>query len=222
MNDFDALYTELLNNWNKEEYVVETIKDLNMKCDFIIVEYQKKILKGILSHFREKYLIAFKCFQESNNIEENGYAMNMIGYYFENGYAPEQDINKAIMFYKSAIKKGNIFSMYNLACCLNNGIGVEKDKNEAFKLYKIASEKGNKKALINLLMCYKKMSFVDRYEFYKSLINFSENNNNIILETIIKHNEIEYLKFENLLMKEKIKEIESKINSFSSINFTIC
>jgi len=121
-----------------------------------------------------------------------------------------KNIVEAIRLYKLAIKRGSISAIHNLALCYRNGEGVEKNFVEAIKLCRLYFEKngGNITTLNNLIYCYEKMTFVERYEFYKSLPK-----NSPILERIKNENryKMDCVKFDNLIKQETFKKIEEMV-----------
>jgi len=148
---FDEFYNDLSNNWDNDDYVIQTLKNLN-ECVFI--PYQKKFLEGLLLQKQGKYEEGFRCFQESNEIEENGYALNKLALCYEKGEGVEKNLVESIKLYKLAIEKENIHAINNLGFCYDKGIGVDKNPVEAVRLYKLAVEKGNIIAHYNLGYCY--------------------------------------------------------------------
>jgi len=244
-NIFTEFYDDLIDNWKDNDYIIQKITNLNLnECNFL--PWQKKFLEGYLLKKQGKYEDAFKCFQESNEIKENSYALNSLAscYYDGKGvkknideavrlfqilvkkgntiamfnlavyYEDNKNIDEAIKYYKLAIEKGEVIvAMYNLALCYYAGRGIKKDYVEAIKCYKMAFEKECMKPnphldFYSIIECYSKLSFDERYKFYKSL-----SKNSPILTEI--QNKLEYqiecLRFDNLKMQEKIDELERQM-----------
>jgi len=160
-NDFDEFYADLSNNWKDNNYVIEKIISLNLnECDFL--PYQKKFLEGILLQKQGKYEDAFKCFLESNKLEENGYVMNNMANCYHHGEGVKKNFIEAVRLYKLAIEKGSVSAICNLGYCYENEIGVDKNPVEAVRLYKLAVEKGNITAHYNLGYFYQRGVGVDK------------------------------------------------------------
>jgi len=137
--NFDEFYNDLMKNWDDDNYVIEKINSLNLdKCDFL--PHQKKVLEGILLR-KQKNDGVFACFQESNEIEENGYALQQLGecYYF--GIGVEKNEKDTFKFFKMANEKGNFHALKGLIVCYRENLGVEKNIAEQYRLYKIYAEK---------------------------------------------------------------------------------
>jgi len=201
---FDEFYNDLTNNWDNDNYIIEKITNLNLdNCNFL--PWQKKFLEGDLLDKQGKYEDAFKCFQESNEIEENAYAMNNLSYYYQNRKGIEKNETEAIRLYKLAIEKGHMMAINNLGCCYWSGEGVEKNFVEAIKLFKEYIEKSGDKDFSNLLNCYKQLTFNQKYEFYKSLPK-----NSLILKEIqnTKDYENDLSRFDVFKLQEKVDELE--------------
>jgi len=200
---FDELYNDLSNNYDNNDYVIQKLNSLNLNgCNFL--PYQKKFLEGYLLQKQRKYEDAFKCFQESNEIEENGYALNKLAICYESGEGVKKNIDEAIRLYKLAIEKGNINAMYNLAECYYFRKGVEKNINIIIKLLKEYYEKSNDRDFNILIKCYNALPFNQKYYFYNSL-----SKNSPVLEQLEKSaSEIDCLKFKLLKLQEKVDELE--------------
>jgi len=138
---FNTIYVDLMNKYNNDQLDEEKIKSLNLdKYNFL--DYQKKFIEGILNILDEKREEAFCCFQESNEIEKNGYAMTELGNCYYLGLGVEKDEKMGIYFWNTAIEYENGFAMYNLGKCYDYGRHIEKDEDKAIELYKLALEKG--------------------------------------------------------------------------------
>jgi len=199
-NTFDDFYNDLSNNWNDNIYIIQKITNLNLnECNFL--PYQKKFLEGCLLQKQGKHKEGFRCYQESNEIEENGYAMNNLGYCYKSGIGVDKNAVEAVRFYKLAIKKGNIIAINNLGCCYKTGEGVEKNIIKALKLFKECIEKGCNRPG-NLLKCYKELTYNHKYKFYKSLPK-----NSSILKEIKDAYQIECLQFDNLNEIDELKRL---------------
>lgn len=105
LNDFDTYYNLMLNSIMKKY----DINDNNIYSDDTNVE--KKIFQSkiIVDLFDEKNKIADV---ENNYNLDDPYIINILGIYYEN---VNNDIERAIKFYKLGIKKSNINSILNLS-----------------------------------------------------------------------------------------------------------
>jgi len=158
---FDVFYNDITNNWNNDNYIIQKITNLNLnECNFS--SWQKKLLQGVILQKQKKYKEGLRCFQESNEIEENIYASAKLGYFYHIGIGVKKNINTAISFYKIAVKKGNVMAINNLAVCYQKEESV-KDINLAIHFYKLAIEKGNAIAMKNLGICYESGIGVEKH-----------------------------------------------------------
>ena len=81
-------------------------------------------------------------------------AQYSLGVFYLKGYDIEQDYNKAIYWFKTAVKQDHALSQYSLARCYQEGLGVEKDYVAAAKLFERAAEQGNKMSQKIISECY--------------------------------------------------------------------
>jgi tetratricopeptide (TPR) repeat protein len=71
----------------------------------------------------------------------NSDAMNSLAISYKNGQGVEQNMEKAIQLYESAVKLNNSDAMNNLAICYKKGRGIEKNYQIAFDLFRQATKK---------------------------------------------------------------------------------
>ena len=88
-------------------------------------------------------------FQKAAELNEPS-AINMIGYYYDNGYYYKKDWNKAFEYYLKAAKLDYITAIYNVGICYETGRGINIDFKKAVEYYKKASDKGHKNAYASL------------------------------------------------------------------------
>lgn len=73
--------------------------------------------------------------------------MNMIGYYYMQGFGVEQDYAKAIEWHEKGIEKGNDSALCNLAYHYQNGYGVEQDGAKAIEYFERVIANGKDEGL---------------------------------------------------------------------------
>ena len=67
----------------------------------------------------------------------------------------EQDMKKAVEWYKKAAKQGNMWAQHNLGYCYEYGEGIRKNHKKAVEWFTKAAEQGSKKAKRMLKDFYK-------------------------------------------------------------------
>lgn len=81
-------------------------------------------------------------------------AQLFIGTCYENGRGTEQDMDKALYWYKSAADMGLTTADYAIAVCYEKGKGVEKDEAKAFQIYMSAAMRENTSAQFRIACMY--------------------------------------------------------------------
>lgn len=72
---------------------------------------------------------------------------------YEVGYGVEQDLEKAVRFYREAAERGNPIAMRQLGMCYEAGNGIAKDPATAVRYYRKASEMGDAQSMFRLAVC---------------------------------------------------------------------
>lgn len=80
----------------------------------------------------------------------NMYAINDLGYMYQNGYGVGRDYDKAFALYSQAADMGNPHALNNLGYMYENGYGVAKDYQQALNYYQRAADAGSDMAAANL------------------------------------------------------------------------
>ena len=105
-------------------------------------------------------------------MENDPTALYNLGVYYQEGFAGEVDLKKAVYFYTTAANLGNSHAQNNLAFFYKDGIVVEKDEKKAVELLTLAANQGNSDALFHLGTCYGTgvgvpVDFIKAYEFFE-------------------------------------------------------
>ena len=83
-------------------------------------------------------------------------AMCRLGGMYKHGHGVDQNIDKAIQWYKKAIvTDGNRDALLDLGLCYLNGDGVQKDMNKGFFLMQRSANQGNMQAQYNMGVIYR-------------------------------------------------------------------
>ena len=119
------------------------------------------------TYLKQNYAKTINFYKETayNNEMPNSYSLHFLAYMYVNGLGMKRDMydrglgckidyNKAIELYKTAIKKGNIAALNNLAYLYGQGLGVKQNYVYASELLEKAIEVGNVMALNNLAYLY--------------------------------------------------------------------
>ena len=80
----------------------------------------------------------------------NMYAINDLGYMYQNGYGVARDYDKAFALYSQAADMGNPHALNNLGYMYENGYGVAQSYQKALDYYQRASDAGSSMAAANL------------------------------------------------------------------------
>ena len=115
--------------YGTEKNLEEAIKYLKIAAEFGIGA-SLDVLVNLPEQEAKKYLnseslfdIALKCAKSGSK-----YAMNYVGYCYDNGIAVKKDISKAFYWFKKAVKKENPMAYYNYALlCEKNKLGSPKE-----------------------------------------------------------------------------------------------
>ena len=78
----------------------------------------------------------------------------IIGFYYFNGFAVEENESEAVRWFAKSAEQGYAAAQLNLGYCYDKGEGLEEDKVEAVKWYTKSAEQGNAMAQYNLGNCY--------------------------------------------------------------------
>ncbi|MFQ5660532.1 MAG: tetratricopeptide repeat protein [Gammaproteobacteria bacterium] len=100
-------------------------------------------------HVNKDYPAAFEIFKELAN-RGNASAQANIGYYYDNGYAVEQNSEEAVRWYRRAAENGSVFAQYNLGIMYEIGEGVARDYGTAYMWFYTAAEGGDREAAVYL------------------------------------------------------------------------
>lgn len=121
-------------------------------------------------HEKQNYALTLKFYEHSiQNLTQNSYSVNYLGYMYDLGLGVEQDYIKAVELYKLAIEKGNRYAMNNLAMSYKFGTGVPQDYNKTMELFELAIENGYRRALLKLASIYIKVmkNYIMAIDLYK-------------------------------------------------------
>ena len=87
--------------------------------------------------FAEKnYAEAAKLYQKVDNYLEAQYKLGLC---YDKGWGVDQDMKKAVRWYRSAATESHPMALIKLGDCYRNGAGVERDMEEAAKMYRAAA-----------------------------------------------------------------------------------
>ena len=92
---------------------------------------------------------------------------------YADGDGIEKDLHKAIEWYETSAKQGNLRALNNLGLLYKNGDGVEKDLHKAFQLFEEAANKGNSLSQYNLALMYYHGHSVEK-DFFKAFTWFKK------------------------------------------------
>lgn len=106
------------------------------------------------------------------SIPDDPVAQYYLGVMYENGQGVEQDIQKALDWYKKGASQGDSDCQYEVGRLFQYGIGVDQDYSEAAKYYTQAANKGDKYAQTALGFMYVNGQGVDK-DFAKAVTYLS-------------------------------------------------
>ena len=101
-----------------------------------------------------------------------GYAYFMIGTYYEDSVAVEQDRSKAIQFYKLSAKKGSLKAHKKLASFYGENDDFEKSINHLA----VAASAGDKVSMDALMLGYKEAKLLSKEDLKQILRAFQTSN----------------------------------------------
>lgn len=129
------------------------------------IELHQKRGTDSLSEAQKKLIFqSFRIFADDGN----DIAQCYMGLYFAEGFAVNQNAQKAVEWYKKSCDQGNLNAMNYLAYHYQTGLGVELDKSKTYSLYFEASQRGNIQATNNLgSLLYERGSDADKKEAVK-------------------------------------------------------
>ncbi len=78
-----------------------------------------------------------------------------LGYCFGFGRGTDQDLERAVFYYRQAANQGNCQALCALGNCYEYGKGIKQSYEEAFKLYKKAADQGYVCGQFDVGFCYK-------------------------------------------------------------------
>src|SRR5574344_1800691 len=94
-----------------------------------------------------QYEQAFPIFQTICNECDDKDAIYHLATCYYQGLGTEQNIPRALEWFKKAARLGDSRAMYNIAATYHNGKGVSRNMEEARKWYMKAAQKGNHRAI---------------------------------------------------------------------------
>jgi len=111
----------------------------------------REIYKTALAFYDTgNYPLAAANFQIAADMDHPG-AQNMLGYCYDTGKGVIQNYDNAVIWYRKAIKNGNIPARRHLGYCYEFGRGVNVNLAEARKWYESARDLGDAKSLEHLM-----------------------------------------------------------------------
>jgi TPR repeat protein len=85
---------------------------------------------------------------------DDPWAQDTLGYYYENGEKVRKDYNKAFYWHKKAAEQGNFSGQFNLGCDYYEGKGVEQNYEEAFYWLTESAKQGYAEAQLLVGICF--------------------------------------------------------------------
>ncbi len=111
--------------------------------------------QGQAYYDKGNYSMAFISFENAAELG-HGPAMVELGMCYLQGMGTAKNEEKAVKYFRAAIKANESNGKLDLGYCYEYGLGVKKDPAEAVRWYRAAAEEGNYIAQANLAYCYEK------------------------------------------------------------------
>ncbi|PKK59939.1 hypothetical protein RhiirC2_794065 [Rhizophagus irregularis] len=143
---------------NSNKFVKNEIKreTLNEDFDYIMMDDDLIIDEDFLNSIIQNDLLIN--ITDSDDVEKiiDKLIVHLIKMHDEFGYGKgiDQDLNKAVYWYKKAAENGYEAAYYCLGKCHQDGIDIEKDEVKAFEYYKKSAEKEYLNEIYIIGCCY--------------------------------------------------------------------
>ena len=96
----------------------------------------------------QNYPLAFEIFRDLYSRKFSGTAFYM-GLYYQNGFAVQQDYQKALQYYQEGAKQGDSYCYTQPGSLYGRGEGADKDPKKALAYYRQAAGLGDSLAYVN-------------------------------------------------------------------------
>lgn len=125
--------------------------------------FQHHFLRGLIAFLAVVAVVfGFLIWRGFNGIERikekavagDAQAQYTLAVAYDNGKGIEQDLAKAVSWYRRAATQGHLRAQHNLGISYENGDGVEKDILEALKWYQQAAAQGDASSQYNIGLLY--------------------------------------------------------------------
>lgn len=103
--------------------------------------------------FTQDYAKAMRWYLKAANTGD-GYAMNRVGWLYQNGLGVTQDYTKAMEWYQRGADAGDSDSKNNIGYLYQYGLGAEQDYGKAMEWFQRAADAGNSSGMYNIGYLY--------------------------------------------------------------------